>query len=110
MKYAILSFALLAFTNVLAALAEIPNKFMVVHNVNVVFRKSKRDIDTIGFSLYNVADGKHFTCTSTRMPYYPMTPDFVSHLKFFLFLYIFYYPVPYLHSLFFKEESVKGIF
>ena len=78
MKYTLLSWVLLAFTNVLAAVDSGDAKFMVVHDVKVAFDKSRRDIEVITFNVFNVQEGKGFTCTSTKMPYYPMTPDFVS--------------------------------
>ena len=83
MKYTLLPWALVGFTNVLAAIANTAeNRNMVVHNVKVAFDKSRRDIAAIGFNVYNVLEGKGFTCTSTKMPYYPMTPDFVSLFPF----------------------------
>ena len=79
MKYTLLSWALVAFSALLTtALGSSDGRYMVVHNVNIAFDKSRRDIALVGFNVYNVLQGESFTCVTTKMPYYPMTPDFVG--------------------------------
>ena len=78
MKNTLFLWPLLAFTSAFAAMDTADERYMIVHDVKVLFRKSKRDVESISFGLYNVVENKGFACSSMEMPYYPMTPDFVS--------------------------------